>query len=110
MTPSLFPWRDTEKTLKVNTLWLLARCTGTGDYQVVMTPPLPAPPAGSNTMALALSNEFGGLHFSQKDGADVTIAPTAPPVKWQLRMTGGNLPNNPDEVEDLLLVLGYEWE
>jgi len=36
----------------------------------------------------------------------VEIAPTGKPVRWQLRMTGpgGNL-----EVEDLFLILGYEW-
>jgi len=58
----------------------------------------------------------------QKDvsAASVTIHLTdltAPPLKWQLKMTNdnpttanGNLENDPTEVEDLLLVLGYEWE
>jgi hypothetical protein len=39
-----------------------------------------------------------------------------PPIKWQLKMTppgGGNLKEDPVrkvmEVEDMLLVLGYEW-
>lgn len=122
MIPSLFPWRDVEKTLKVNTIYLLARCTDTGNYKVVMTPPLPAlPPVGSDTMTLAPVNQYGGLHFSQK-GDDQTplgieIVPTDPPVKWQLEMTrpgGGNLQEDPVkkvmEVEDMLLVLGYEWE
>ncbi|WP_181314504.1 hypothetical protein [Phormidesmis priestleyi] len=40
MIPNLFPVRDAEKTLKVSTVWLLARCTDAGDYSVVMTPPL----------------------------------------------------------------------
>jgi hypothetical protein len=112
MSPSLFPFRDVGKTLKVNTIYLLARCTEEGNYSVVMTPPLPAPPpAGSNSMTLAPVNQYGGLHFSQKDVSDapepVTIDPAALPVKWQLKMTppGENL-----EVEDILLVLGYEWE
>jgi hypothetical protein len=57
------------------------------------------------------------LHFSQKDVKDVSpsvaIVPTDPPVTWKLQMTrpgGGNLQNNPAKVEDLLLVLGYEWK
>ena len=67
MSPSLFPIRDADKTLKINTIWLLARCTDAGSYDVVMTPPLPAPPpAGSDTMTLAPVNQYGGLHFSQK--------------------------------------------
>ena len=48
----------------------------------------------------------------------IEIVPTAnPPVKWRLSMThpgGGNLQadlvTKVMEVEDVLLVLGYEWE
>ena len=47
----------------------------------------------------------------------IEIVPTDPPVKWQLKMTrpgGGNLQEDPVkkvmEVEDVILVLGYEWE
>jgi hypothetical protein len=116
MAPSLFPIRDQEKTLKINTIWLLARCTDAASYEVVMTSPLPAPPpAESNTMTLARVSQYGGLHFGQKDvaAAGIRIVPTALPVKWQLRMTrpgGGNLQEDPVEVKDLLFVLGYEWE
>lgn len=39
MSPSLFPIRDAEKTLKVSTIWLLARCTDAGNYKVVVTYP-----------------------------------------------------------------------
>ncbi len=108
MIPSLFPIRDAEKKLKVNTIWLLARCTDSGSYKVVLTPPLPASPPGSNTMTLVPVKQYGGLHFSQKN-VEVEIDPTASPVKWQLRMSrpGGNLK---EEVEEVLLVLGYEWE
>jgi hypothetical protein len=58
------------------------------------------------------------LHFSQKDVAALGIEapPTDPPVKWRLKMTrpgGGDLEEDPVkkvmEVEDMLLVLGYEW-
>jgi peptidoglycan hydrolase-like protein with peptidoglycan-binding domain len=116
MIPSLFPIRDAEKTLKANTIWLLARCTDAGSYEIVMTPPLPEPPPDdSNTMTLAPVNQYGGLHFSQKDNLGIELVPTDPPVKWQLKMTrpsGGNLQEDPVkkvmEVEDLLLVLGYE--
>jgi hypothetical protein len=86
---------------------LLARSTDTADYQVVMTPPLPA---GSNTLTLSPVTQYGGLHFSQQDVSafGIEIVPTDPPAKWQLNMTrsgGGNM-----QVEDLLLILGYEWE
>ncbi|MBE8989894.1 neuraminidase-like domain-containing protein [Nostoc sp. LEGE 12450] len=111
MSPNLFPIRDKAKTLKVNTICLLARCTDTGSYEVTIAPPLPVPSPPDqdpNKMTLAPANQYGGLHFSQKNGLGIEVVLTAPPIKWQLRMT------RPDgeiiEVEDLLLVLGYEWE
>ncbi|MBO9382421.1 MAG: hypothetical protein J7482_08160 [Roseiflexus sp.] len=114
MGPNLFPFKDRGKTLKVNTIWLLARCTNRGNYCVVLTPPLPeGPPAGSNKIELTRVNEYGGLHFGEKDvsASRITLVSTDPPVTWQLKMThpgGGNLQEG--EVEDLILVLGYEWE
>lgn len=114
MSSSLFPLRDAAKTLKVNTIWLLARCTDAGTYEVVMTPPLPAPPpAGSNTMTLALVNQYGGLHFSQKGDDDAPLGIEVVPVKWQIKITrpspgGENL--QVAEIEDVLLVVGYEWD
>jgi hypothetical protein len=119
MSPSQFPIRDTEKTLKVNTIWLLARCTDPGTYNVAMTPLLDPPNDGSITMNLAPVNQYGGLHFNQKDvtAQGIEVVPTDPPIKWQLIMTrpgGGNLQEDPVkkviEVEDVWLVLGYEWE
>lgn len=124
MAPSLFRILDQEKTLKVNMIWLLTRCTDTGNYSVeLMLIPLPPapPPLGSETFKLAPVDQYAGLHFSQKDvsasPSPIEIVPTDPPVKWQLKMTrpgGGNLQEDPVkkvmEVEDVLLVVGYEWE
>jgi hypothetical protein len=120
MVPRLFPLRDLDKTLKVNAIWLFARCSDAGSYKVVMTPPLPAPPPpGSDTMTLTPVNQFGGLHFSPKDvsGQGIQIVLTDPPAKWHLKMTrpgGGNVQEDPVknimEVEDMILVLGYEWD
>jgi hypothetical protein len=120
MSTNLFPFRDKGKKLKANKIWLLARCMDSGNYSVIMTPPLPPPPPppdpDPNMMTLSAVNQYGGLHFSQKD-VGIEIVPTDPPVKWQVKMTrpgGGNLQKDPVkqimEVEDLLLVLGYEWE
>lgn len=123
MSSGLFPWRDAGATLKINRIWLLARCTDPGNYSVTMTPPLPAPPPpGSNTVTLTPNARFGGLHANGLTGKDVSaaaiqVAPTDPEVTWRIRLTrpgGGNLQQDPVrqvmEVEDLLLVLGYEWE
>ena len=113
MSSSLFPIRDQAKTLKVNTIWLLARGMDAASYEVVMTPPLPEPPPDeSNTITLTPGSQYGGLHFGQKDvaAAGITIRTTAPPVKWQLGITrsgGENLQE--DLVADVFLVLGYEW-
>jgi hypothetical protein len=120
ISPPLFPMRDAGKTLKINTLFLVARCTDSGDYGVTLTPPLPAPPpAGANAITLAKSDLYGGLHFGQKDlsAAAVELAPTDPPATWGIRITrpgGGNLTEDPVkkgmEVHDVILVLGYEWQ
>jgi len=123
MSQNLFPIKDHGKTMKINAIWLLARCTNAGSYDVVLTPPLPVPPpAGSDTMTLDPINQYGSMHFATKSKqdtpplADITINPSAPPIKWQLKMTrpgGGNLQVDPVkkimEVENLHLVLGYEW-
>lgn len=122
MSPALFPFRDVDRALKVNTIWLLARCTDPGNYQIVLSPPLPPPPSAPtpdpNKITLARANQYGGLHFQQKDTSvlGIEVVPTDPPVKWQLKMTrpgGGNLQPDPvkkvSEVEDVILVLGYEW-
>jgi hypothetical protein len=66
-------------------------------------------------------HEFGGLYFHQEGVAtlppSIAIAPTDPPAKWQFRMThddGADLQEDPVrhvmEMEDALLVLGYEWD
>jgi hypothetical protein len=120
VSTALFPQRDATKTLKINTIVLLARCTDPGNYKMTLTPPLAVPPPdGSNTMVLAKSNTYGGLHFGQKDvaTAGLEIVPTDEPVVWKLKVTrpgGGDLIEDPVkkvmEVEDLILILGYEWQ
>ena len=120
MSPALFPARDTGKTLKINTIVLLARCTDPDSYTATLTPPLPAPPPpGANAIALIASTAYGGLHLGQRDVADasVEIAPAGTPATWQIRLTrpgGGNLTPDPvsnePEVQDLMLVVGYAWE
>jgi hypothetical protein len=121
MTRSLFAFRDDKKTVKINSAWLLARGKDGENYTVVLDPPLTPPPAGIDTFQLVQVNQHGRLHFAQKDvsAANVTLDladVTNPPPKWQLKMTnpanvGGLLSNNPtQEVEDIFLLLGYEWE
>ena len=51
-------------------------------------------------MMLAPLNQYGGLHFREKDVAalGIQVVPTDPPVKWQLKMMrpgGGNLREDP---------------
>jgi len=108
MVPGLFPFRDLGKALKVNTIWLLARFTDSGNYNITMTPPFPKPVPPNpdpNMMTLTPVNEYGGLHFRQKE---VGIA-IDQPVKWQITMTNPDPANQLMEVEDFLLVLGYQW-
>ena len=74
-------------------------------------------PPAQTRFKLAQVNQYGRLYFGQKDvsAANVTIDLIAPPVKWLLKMTNPANPNgilntDPAEVEDVLLVFGYEWE
>jgi receptor-binding and translocation channel-forming TcA subunit of Tc toxin/ABC toxin-like protein/neuraminidase-like protein len=120
MTSALFRLLDAGKTLKINSISLLARCSDDGVYEVVASPPLaPLPPADANTLSLAKLSQFGGLHFGQKEvsAVGIEIAPNDPQVTWQFLMSrpgGGNLQldavTNTMEVQDLLLILGYEWQ
>ena len=119
MSPGLFPFRDEKKILSVNSIWLLARCKDGENYTALLNPPLAPLPAGADTFKLVQVNEYGRVHFAQKDvsAANVTIDLTVPAVKWQLKMTNdnpttadGNLERDPAEVEDVFLVLGYESE
>ena len=120
MSPGLFSLKDAGKTLKINKVWLLARCADPGTYAVLLSPPLPPPPPpGSNRVTLAKVNQYGGLHFSQRDvsALGIEVTPTGAPLQWSLRMSrpgGGNLQpdavTNEMEVEDLMLIVGYEWE
>jgi hypothetical protein len=121
MSPSLFRTLDEEKTLKVNMIWLLARCTDAGNYSVVLKliPPPPAlPPANSDKFKLVQISQYGGLHFANKTKqdipplSDIVIDSANPSIKWQLKMTGpapgGALGKN--EIEDVFLVVEYKWE
>jgi hypothetical protein len=122
MSSALFPMRDAGKTLKINAIYLLARCTNAGNYGVTLTPPLPVPPPPeAYNMVLTKSSTHGGLHFDQKDvtAAGLKIVPTVPPVTWRIKVMrpdpeGGNLIEDPVtkvmEVGDVILVLGYEWQ
>jgi hypothetical protein len=124
MSPSLFQFRDQDKALTINSITLLGRCTNAASYVVVFDPPLPppnppSPPVGSDTMTLTPIDQYGGLHFAQQDvsALSIQVLPTDPPVVWKLKMThpgGGNLQEDPvkkvAEVEELFLVLGYDWQ
>jgi hypothetical protein len=115
LAANLFPIRDAGKTLNITTIWLLARCTDAGSYTIALTPPLD----GADTITLARSSQYGGLHINHKDVSadEIELALTNSPVTWKLHMTGpggDNLTEDPTtgtmEVEDLMLVLGYVWQ
>jgi hypothetical protein len=107
MSTNLWPVLDQDKTLKVNNIWVLARCENAGaEYEVVVDTPL-----GPENIALTSDgNNFGGLHFGSID-TSVVINPEDQPITWELKVT---LPNGNNfsegEVEDVFLVLGYGWD
>lgn len=116
ISPALFPQRDANKNLKIDTIMFFARCTDSGDYDVTFTPPLTeSSPEDSETLVLTKSNMnmYGGLHSNQIN-VDVVV-PIEPPFMRKLKISrAGNLISDPNsnlaEVQDLLLVLGYGWQ
>jgi Tc toxin complex TcA C-terminal TcB-binding domain len=120
MSPGLFPFRDEQTTLKVNTIWLLVRGRDGENYTATLNPP-PSPTPGSDTFNLAQVNQFGRLHFAWKDlsAASIGIDLSAPAETWHLKLAklaklanpanpNGVLASNPAEINDMFLVLGYE--
>jgi hypothetical protein len=110
LSPNLFPFRDTGKSLTITSVSFLARCTGTGNYEVTLT--LPA----SATFSLAPVAQYGGLHFGQQS-IPIDLESDDPPTLWKFTMTGpggGVLTEDAVkrvmEVEQLVLVLGYAWK
>jgi receptor-binding and translocation channel-forming TcA subunit of Tc toxin/ABC toxin-like protein/neuraminidase-like protein len=120
MSSDLFPLKDAGKTLKINTIWLVARAANSGTYTITMTPPLPEPPPDEvNVLNLAPSDAYGRMHIAINEdvaGLGVTVEPDDPPAAWRLRMRRpggddlGTIASGEMEVSDLVMVLGYEWE
>lgn len=109
VSANLFPLLDQDQTLQVNKIWVLARCTNNiSGYEVVIDPPI-----GPEKMVLQLDEQFGSLFFSSRDISDmpVEIKSENSPTIWKLKMShagGDNLLVN--EVEDVFLVLEYQWK
>jgi hypothetical protein len=111
VSTNLFPFRDARATLQINSISLAVRGTGTA-YSATISRP-----AASTTLSLTRLDKYGGLYFDTEDvSADsVKIDPTLPPDTWQLTLTGdaGNLVEDPtshlSELQDALLVFGYQW-
>jgi hypothetical protein len=106
MSPDLFRILDKDKTLKVHTAWILARCTGAGSYSVVLSPPLPA---AENTATLQQTQEYGGLRLQQLSDLDIEMDLAKPAAAWKLKIDGPNGLLETGEVEDVYFILGYEW-
>ncbi|GAA0193468.1 hypothetical protein GCM10009122_56400 [Fulvivirga kasyanovii] len=113
VTRNLFPFRDKLHTLKINMITILARCSDGGDYDITFNPPLPEPPpAGADEMTLTPVATYGNLHFATRDtSGDAIELDFSADIIWNLKVespSGNNLEVN--ELEDMYLILGYEWE
>jgi hypothetical protein len=103
MSPSLFQMKDMGKTLKINRIWNLGSMRQGG--------PLPDRPnvaGGIEHSRVVKRSPIQRLTRRQQAVSGLTVVPTVPPVSWKLQMTrqGGKLQAN--EVEDLIMVLGYQ--
>ncbi len=117
MSANLFRALDRGQTLKLNAIYLLARCMDAGSYKAVLSPPLTAP---KNSALMPVSSDYGALHVGilpadPADPFDVQIPPNGAPVTWKLTVTrpgGGKLQIDPatgeKEIADFAVILGYE--
>jgi hypothetical protein len=85
MYPRLFQLLDTGKTLKINSIALLARCSDDGAYQIVAAPPLPG---GSNTMSIANGEPIRrfALRATGRVREGIEVTPNGQNTTWLLRM------------------------
>ena len=82
MSLDLFRTLDARKNLKVNKIWVLARCMGTGSYAVEIS----SPTSGTGLMTLHAQNEYGTLLYaptpSTWQGITISAAPAG--KRWLL--------------------------
>lgn len=108
LTPNLFSYRDGLRTLNINSITLIAKCSESESYNVTLNPPLGT---GSDVLTLNPEPSVGNLHFASKDtsGAAINLDFSTEQI-WTLRIespSGNNLADN--ELEDLFLILSYNW-
>ncbi|MGI8407482.1 MAG: neuraminidase-like domain-containing protein, partial [Actinomycetota bacterium] len=107
MSLGLFPIRDAGRALKINSLHLLARSTDPGEYGVTLALPLGA---ALSPVVLGTDGAYGGMHVGQMNlaAASVEVPPTGSTEHWTLTVTGPSTGILADDLEDLVMVLGYE--
>lgn len=102
--PSLFPFRDSGKTLVISSTMILARCT---DPSTAYTAHLetPATSSSSGPITLVPVNQYGGLLVGQDatNSAGLTVTDPPAPSKLTVTKTSGT------EVEELFLIVEYSW-
>lgn len=103
----LFPFRDQLHTIKINSIYLIARCSEEDDYEITLN----VLPEDNNTIVLTTSSSYGNLHYAIRDTSnDNIMVDFSAEMNWALTMKS-SLDNNllPNEVEDFYLILNYEW-
>jgi len=104
MKKELFPFLAQKRAIQINQIVVLAKCID-GTYNVSIDLP---DPAADVTLPLVLQEEkYGELYAgSKKEGIDYAVES---PANWNISMkkNGNNLTS--EDVEDVILVLGYQF-
>ena len=106
------PTLQREHRLHAVAIELIARCTDDQPYTAHFSPPLDELPVEADDIELVQKADFGNLHHGSKDTSGESIElDFAGSHDWslQLKHSGPDL-IEPDEVTDLVLIVGYEWE
>jgi hypothetical protein len=109
LSPKLFPYRDQNKTLQVDHIWIISRSPEVTDFEITLTPPLPAIPASSSRFVLTRVPEYGDLRVAEKDVSrmNIEVANSGPVAKWTVHMTPPG--STVLRLDDLVMILGYHW-
>ena len=117
LSGKLFPYRDSRRTVQINSIGIVAKCTHKKNYEIRLIPPLQAnqPALTADEIVDDLEDPTMSIHYFQKDvSADGINIQAGTAMQWKLKMSGPNgaalafdAVKKEMEIEDLFLILGY---
>lgn len=110
LTSNHFPYRDNGHKLKINEITAIAKCEESGNYIIKIT----TKGLALDDMIIDKSGVFGDLHHATKDvSGNSPVLDFEEENNWKIEIItpdGQGVKLEKNELKDMYLVLGYEWE